>query len=502
MRADDVLEAAFGTVPDLVRRHAAERPSHVAVVQDDVHGVRRLDYAAFDALVDRIAAALQRDGVQPRDAVAVCAANSIAYAAFFIGVLRAGASVAPLSTSATAESLAQMRADSGARLYVTDRELDRLESWIATPGTRPRPVDIGPDWPFNIIYSSGTTGTPKGIVHPHAMRWVHVQRAARLDYGPSAVTLISTPLYSNTTLVSFLPTLGLGGTAILMAKFDVRGYLELSQKYRVTHTMLVPVQYQRLMAFPDFDKYDLSSFRMKRCTSAPFPAALKTEVARRWPGRLIDSYGLTEGGGACMLDVTAHPDKLHTVGVPAPGHDIRIIDDEGNEMPQGAIGEVVGHSAGIMTGYHNLPEMTRQAEWYDRTAKRFIRTGDIGRFDEDGFLVLVDRKKDVIISGGFNIYPSDLEDVVRKHPDVADVSVVGVPSKEWGETPVGFVVLRDGGTADGILEWSNQRLGKTQRLSAIEAVDHLPRSAIGKVLKRELRERSISASQRPARSPR
>ncbi len=488
MRLDDVLADPFAAVPDLVRRHAAERPAHIAALQDDARGVRQLDYAAFDTLVDRVAAALQRDGVQPRDAVTVSAANSIEYAAFFIGVLRAGACVVPLPPSATAETIAQMRADSGAAFHVTDRELDRLDSWIAAPGVCPRPVDIGPDWPFNIIYSSGTTGTPKGIVHPHAMRWLHVQRAARLGYGPDAVTLLSTPLYSNTTLVSFLPTLGLGGTAILMAKFDVRGYLELAQKYRVTHTMLVPVQYQRLMAFPDFDKYDLSSFRMKRSTSAPFAAALKAEVVRRWPGRLIDSYGLTEGGGTCMLDVISHPEKLHTVGVPAPGHDIRLIDEQGHEVPQGAIGEVVGHSAGIMTGYHRLPEKTGEVEWFDSTGKRFIRTGDIGRFDEDGFLVLVDRKKDLIISGGFNIYPSDLEDVIRQHHDVVEVSVVGVPSKEWGETPVGFVVLKNDTSPQDVLEWANRRLGKTQRLSAIEVVDALPRSAIGKVLKRELRD--------------
>jgi acyl-CoA synthetase (AMP-forming)/AMP-acid ligase II len=300
------------------------------------------------------------------------------------------------------------------------------------------------------------------------------------------VTLLSTPLYSNTTLVSYLPTIGLGGTAILMAKFDARGYLELAQKYRVTHTMLVPVQYQRILAVPDFDRFDLSSFRLKRCTSAPFAASLKAEVARRWPGRLVDSYGLTEGGGTCMLDVTAHPDKLHTVGVPAPGHDIRLIDEEGREVPRGATGEVVGHSPGIMTGYHNQPEKTREAEWFDPSGKRFIRTGDVGRFDDDGFLVLVDRKKDMIISGGFNIYPSDLEAVIREHPHVAEVSVVGVPSEAWGETPVAFVVLKQ--PAPDLLAWANAKLGKTQRISALKVIDALPRSAIGKVLKRELRE--------------
>ncbi|CAN5912936.1 hypothetical protein BH11PSE13_BH11PSE13_09720 [soil metagenome] len=276
-----------------------------------------------------------------------------------------------------------------------------------------------------------------------------------------------------------------------MPKFDVVGYLALAAQHRVTHTMLVPVQYQRLMAHPAFDTYDLSSFRAKFSTSAPFGAALKADVLARWPGGLIEFYGMTEGGGTCILEAHLHPTKLHTVGRAAEGSDIRLIDEDGREVVPGADGEVVGSSAGMMTGYHRQPEKTREAEWFDPTGKRFIRTGDIGRFDADGFLTLFDRKKDMVISGGFNIYPSDLESIVRAHPAVADVAVVGVPSEVWGETPVAFVVRRAGDdtTSDALLEWANAQLGKTQRLSAVHWIDELPRSAIGKVLKRELRER-------------
>ncbi|MBK9607106.1 MAG: acyl--CoA ligase [Betaproteobacteria bacterium] len=485
----------FATVPDLVRRHARARPAHPALIQDAAAGLARVDYATLDALMDRVAARLQQEGVRPRDAVAVCAANSIEYAALFLGALRAGAAVAPLAPGATPESIARMRADSGAKMYFGADDLAGIAQW---PQATPAPVAIQPDWPFNIIYSSGTTGEPKGIVQPHAMRWSHVQRSVRTGYGPDAVTLVSTPLYSNTTLVSFIPTIALGGTAILMAKFDVRAYLELAQKYRVTHSMLVPVQYQRFMAFPDFDRYDLSSFRVKTATSAPFPATLKAEVVRRWPGRLVDSYGLTEGGGTCLLDCGAHPDKLHTVGLPAPGHDIRLIDDAGNELPPGtgAVGEIVGHSSGMMSGYHNQPRMTRDAFWHDASGKPFIRTGDIGRFDDDGFLVLVDRKKDMIISGGFNVYPSDLEGVLAQSEHVAEASVVGVPSEQWGETPVAFVVLRAPIAAGALLDWANARLGKTQRIAALEIVGALPRSPIGKVLKRELRDRYVQGATR------
>ncbi|MBX3607800.1 MAG: AMP-binding protein, partial [Piscinibacter sp.] len=366
-----------------------------------------------------------------------------------------------------------------------------LDDWLAPAGTAPQPVALQPPMPFNIIYSSGTTGTPKGIVQPHGMRWAHVRRGAPYGYGPEGVTLLATPLYSNTTLVVFFPTLAYGGQVVLMPKFDAAGYLQLAERVRATHTMLVPVQYQRLMAHPDFQRFDLSSFRMKFCTSAPFPAALKADVLARWPGGLTEFYGMTEGGGTCILEAHRHPDKLASVGRPAAGHDIRLIDEAGHELPAGATGEVVGHSPGMMSGYHGRPELTREAEWFDAGGKRFIRTGDVGRFDADGFLTLLDRRKDMVISGGFNIYPSDLEAVLRTHPAVADAAVVGVPSAQWGETPVAFVVPRVGAGegADAVRAWANARLGKTQRLAALHVVDELPRSPIGKVLKRELRER-------------
>jgi acyl-CoA synthetase (AMP-forming)/AMP-acid ligase II len=517
MDIDALPDQAFGLISDLVRQHAQQRPLHAAVVADG----RSLDYAGFDRLIDRTAAALQRDGLDLGGALAICAAASIEYTVVFIAGLRAGIAVAPLAPSSTPESLLGMVRDAGARILFVDREsalqlaplraqLDArlvlldddagdgagidgcigFAAWLADEGAAPRPVAIEPALPFNIIYSSGTTGTPKGIVQSHGMRWAHVQRGAMVGYGPDAVTLLATPLYSNTTLVSFFPTLTLGGTVVLMPKFEAQAYLELAQRHRVTHTMLVPVQYQRLMARTDFDGYDLSSFRMKFCTSAPFSATLKADVLKRWPGGLVEYYGLTEGGGTLVLAAHEFPQKLHTVGQPAPGHDIRLIDDDGREVAVGELGEVVGHSPAMMNAYHNQPGKTAEAEWRDADGKRFIRTGDVGRFDEDGFLTLFDRKKDMIISGGFNIYPTDLEAVLRTHPAVFDVAVVGVPSERWGETPVAFVVLRDDVSVAPaeLMSWTNDKLGKTQRLAALELIDSLPRSAIGKVLKRSLRD--------------
>jgi long-chain acyl-CoA synthetase len=516
-RIDHLLSRDFGTLSELVAHHADSAPHRIALHQGD----RSLTYRQLNALMDRVAAALARDGIVQGASIAICASTTIEYAATFLGALRAGVAVAPLAPSSTPEALVAMTGDSGAERFFLDAQVaqalrdtpgadrpprvmldDALESrdthgpaqsfteWLAPEGTPFDAVTVDPFDPFNIIYSSGTTGTPKGIVQPHVMRWRHVQRGRAGLYGPSAVTIISTPLYSNTTLVSFIPTLALGGSAVLMEKFDSERFLALAQRHRATHAMLVPVQYRRLLSVPDFDRYDLSSFRMKFCTSAPFPAELKAEVLRRWPGGLVEYYGMTEGGGTCVLAAHEFPHKLHTVGRPSEGHDIRLIDDDGREVPAGGIGEVVGRSGSMMTGYHNLPDKTLEAHWVDSAGNRFIRTGDVGRFDEDGFLVLMDRKKDMIISGGFNIYPSDIEAVVAGHPAVLEVAVVGVPSARWGETPVAFVALRAGCSeqAEVLRIWANERLGKTQRLAAVEIVNALPRSHIGKVLKRELRE--------------
>jgi acyl-CoA synthetase (AMP-forming)/AMP-acid ligase II len=519
MKADQPIVAAgaeplpdFAALPDLIRSHARKQPQATALID----GGERISYAQLDAAMDRVAATLQRDGAKPGDTIAICAYACNAYVVLFMGALRAGLAVAPLAPSSTPAQIAGMTADAGARHLFLDApnaqavsaeltgktvrriRIDEskgdigLREWIAPAGAKPKRVTIDPAWAFNIIYSSGTTGTPKGIVQPHAMRWGQVRRAEAAGYGPECVTLIATPLYSNTTLVVVIPTLARGGALVLMSKFDCANYLSLAERHRATHTMLVPVQYQRLMAWPDFDRHDLSSFRFKACTSAPFRAELKAEVLRRWPGELTEYYGMTEGGGSTILYCRQFPTKLHTVGQPAEGHDIRLLDEDGRELPRGpdVIGEVVGRSSSMMLGYQNQSAKTREAEWFDAQGRRFILTGDVGRFDEDGFLVLMDRRKDMVISGGFNIYPSDLEAELRQHPAVADVAVVGVPSAEWGETPVAFVVRRDGhgDGADAIRSWMNGRVGKTQRLADLKFIDELPRSAIGKVLKRELRD--------------
>jgi acyl-CoA synthetase (AMP-forming)/AMP-acid ligase II len=211
---------------------------------------------------------------------------------------------------------------------------------------------------------------------------------------------------------------------------------------------------------------------------------------KRWPGRLIEIYGLTEGGGSCTLEANLHPDKLHTVGKPGLGAEIVVLDEQGRVLPQGCIGELAGRAQAMMKGYYKQDAKTRELFWYDDQGRLYFKSGDMGRIDEDGFVILLDRKKDMIISGGFNVYAADIEVMLLKHPDVIDVAVIGIPSEQWGESPLALCVRRDGATVSEaeVMAWANDRLSKTQRLVGVEFRDSLPRSTIGKIMKRELRE--------------
>ena len=512
----DVADSSdFVALPTYIARHAAAWPDKAAVKCD---GVVR-SWAEFDRRLNRIARSFAAKGLGRGDKIAILASNSIEYLETFMGALRAGICVVPLSTMAAADALEKMVDDCDAKmLFLSDQyralvepyeaRLGKLiaggriafdfaregwsgfEGWIADASEAPFEVALEPLDDFNIIYSSGTTGLPKGILHSHAMRSQLPVKWVGLDYSPDTVSLVSTPLYSNTTLVALIATVGIGGTTVLMRRFDVAKFLQLAEAERVTHAMLVPVQYQRILAHPDFDKHDLSAFKCKLSTSAPLRAHIKADAVARWPGRLLEIYGLTEGGGSCMLEANLHPDKLHTVGKPGEGVELKFLDEQGNEIAAGEVGEIAGRAPSMMKGYYKQDTKTRELFWHDRDGRLFFKSGDMGRIDEDGFVILLDRKKDMIISGGFNVYAADIEVLLLKHPDVIDVAVIGIPSDQWGESPMALVVRRAGATVNEaeVQEWANGQLSKTQRLVSVEFRESLPRSTIGKIMKRELRE--------------
>ncbi len=504
-----LLAEPFGSFPAIIAANAAALGDQPALRDDETE----IGWAALGDRVERIAARLIADGLTRGQSVAILGYSSIPYALVFLAAVRAGGVAAPLTTSASAEQLAGMARDSGAgHLFIDRAKLDELgdgcfpgmvkvvldeelDGWMAEEGACAPEFVPQPEDPFNIIYSSGTTGIPKGIVHSHRMRWRQFAATAAswLDNGLPVRSLASTPLYSNTTMVAFLPPLLAGGTVRVMRKFDAGLWLDHAEADRATVTMLVPVQYRRLMQEPRFDDHDLSALQLKYCTSAPFPAELKREVLGRMPGALVEIYSMTEGGVVCLLEAHKFPEKLHTVGRPAPGSELMVLDDDDRPVAPGQAGNLVGRSQTMMAGYKNQPEKTREGYWTDpETGETWQRMGDIGRVDADGFVELIGRAKDMIISGGFNIFPVDLEDELAREPDVAEAAVIGVPSERWGETPVGFVTLREGAREAGaIREAVNARLGKTQRLAQLHAIADMPRSHIGKLLKTELREEAV-----------
>ncbi|QHE83691.1 class I adenylate-forming enzyme family protein [Hydrogenophaga sp. BPS33] len=524
------VKAPFVPLSQRIRSHAQRDPQGIALRMDD----HDITWAAFDRLLDRVAARLVAGGIARGDRIASIGPNSPEYLFLFLGAVRAGACMVPLPTMTSLPSIVGMVNDAQARMVFAAtaqhatldqtrpdcpslREFVSFEAgaagwqaWSAWLGDEetvaPVDVAVSEDDLFNIMYSSGTTGEPKGIVHSHGMRNEHLTRMGRFGIGPGTVTLISTPLYSNTTHACLLGSIGLGGKTLLMRKFDALNWLQLAQDERVTHTILVPVQVQRILAHPDFERFDLGAFQWKLCTSAPLSPLLKRDAIERWPGKMLEIYGHSEGGANCNLVLNDFPDKLHTVGRPIAGCVVKMIDEEGRELPRGKTGELVGRQPAMMVGYFMQPEKTEEVTWYDAEGVRYYRSGDVGYFDDDGFVVLLDRTKDMIVSGGFNVYAVDIERVIEQHPDVAEVAVVGIPSEQWGETPLAFVVPRAGAAleADALRAWANERLGKLQRVSGVELREALPRSEVGKILKRELRApytAAAAATPPPAATP-
>ena len=508
------LDHAEITIPDIFNSHGKFRKHQDAVVC----GAVRRNWGDFNDNMNRVANALLASGAERGDRVVVMMGNSVEILEVMFGIVKAGCCVVPLSGLLTGSQLAALINDCGAkqafattdfidRLHPFETELQHLnpkqryvvhgeaEGWQSydrfvsgQPATTPN-VNYKTSDAFNIIYSSGTTGLPKGILQSHRAR-VHwaISNSIEMGFRDRSRALTTTSLYSNGTWLMMLPVLFSGGTCVVMPTFDPQEFSRLVEAERITHTFMVPAQFIALLQ-TDFSNRDLNSLEVILCAGSPLRRDTKRQVIERLGDKLIELYGYSEGF-ATMLKPGAPADKFDTVGTPVLGFELRILDEAGNVLGPGAIGEIAGYGPGMMTGYHGRAEQTAELIWQDERGRTFIRSGDIGRQDEEGYLTLVDRKKDMIISGGFNVFPADLEEVVGQHPDVLDATVIGIPHERWGETPLALVILRDGATFDApaLLAWCNERLAKHQRIAAAETREEFPRNALGKVLKRVLRE--------------
>jgi acyl-CoA synthetase (AMP-forming)/AMP-acid ligase II len=513
MTDDSVLSETFAS---LIRDHGIQHSDSDALIFH--HQVT--SWSAYSDKVNRVANRLLQQGIGKGGRAVLLGRNTAPYLTAMGGITTAGAVCIPMPTMVTAETLLLMLEDCTPDILFVDKYVSGLlakvlalhsdllsrvvaldfedeetlsavnarplEEWIDNaPGTFPD-IEIRESDPFVIMYSSGTTGTPKGIILSHGTRMGQASTMALLQ---PRVTVICTPLYSLGAMSVWMPAVCAGGCCVVVDKFDEQKFLSLVERYRVTHMMLVPVQYERLLAQSNFDDFDLSSIEMKFGGSAPMSLAAKQEVAARFPGETLEFYSLTEGGVTTALWYSQSPDKLESVGQAVNGCEIRIIGEEGDVLPAGEIGEIVGRSAVHMEGYLNRGDIS-SLQWTDSDGEKYLRSGDLGFLDEDGYLFLRDRRKDMIISGGMNVYAVDIEAILYRHPDVAEATVIGLPSKRWGESPVGLLVLNTGSKSQGesIKEWVNEQLSPSQRLAVVQIYDELPRNHLGKVLKMQLRQ--------------
>lgn len=499
-------------LPDIWSQHGRWRPEKTALIAGD----RRLSWAELNQRMNRVANGLAHAGLVKGDKVAVLMANGIEIVEVMLGAVKGGFVVVPLSGLLNRDSIAMMLADSGARALFHSPEYSPLvdglledtaigacicveaqrsdvhayEQFLRNASAAEPIVPRDVEDEFVIIYSSGTTGTPKGIVHTHRSR-LHLAYAIAIELGmtENAVALATTPLYANATWLVMLPALFVGATLVIMQKFAPAAFLDAIEHERITHTFMVPQQFAAILGAPELDRTDLGSLQVMLSAGAPFAIEVKRATLERLGPGLYELYGCTEGVGTLIKPdmVLAKP---ASVGLPILGLSLAIIDDQGRELDPGEIGEIVGYGPGLMKGYHNRPEATHAALWRDGCRRSWLRTGDLGRLDTQGFLTVVDRKKDMIVSGGMNVYASDIEQVIARHPDVVEATVIGVPHERWGEAPLALVIMRAGASVrePALTAWANELLAKHQRVVATEFRQSFPRNALGKVLKRELRK--------------
>ncbi|MEF8755589.1 MAG: AMP-binding protein [Accumulibacter sp.] len=496
----------------LINHHAAFRPNELALVFED----ERLSWCDFAARVDRCACLLQWLGVRRGDRVATVLANCRELLEIYWAVPAIGAVLVPLSPLLLASGLASLLRDAGAVCVITQRSLapmleevrgelpqlraDRIllvdgasgdfPDYRALLGSCPEgahsPVPVAQDELFNIMYTSGTTGLPKGIMHSHFVRAMYCTLfAAAWRMRPESVVLHTGAIVFNGAFVTLMPCFYLGARYVLLRQFDAVEAIEVIARERVTHTMMVPAQIIAILNAPNFAPEKLASLEMILSLGAPLYQEHKDQLNRLLPNRFYELYGLTEGFWT-ILDRTQSLRKSGSVGSPPCFFEMRIVREDGSDAEAGEVGEIVGRGPSLMLGYYGRSDLTDQA-----IRDGWLYTGDLGYADGEGYLYLVDRKKDMIDSGGVKVYPKDIEEVAARHPAIREVAVFGVAHEKWGETPVAAVLLRTGAsaTATELRDWINDRVGaRYQRVHAVQIMDDFPRNAAGKTLKREMRD--------------
>jgi fatty-acyl-CoA synthase len=512
------------TMSDQLARHARKTPDAPALRFD---GAGR-SYAELDERVTRLARALQQRGVGSGDRIAVLALNGMeAWESYLAGV-RLGAIVVPLNFRLVADEVSYVLTDSGAVALVVDAPLAQVaakareqapsvstvlvvggtpagpgsesyEEALAAAGSEPLDVVVDEDEPAFIMYTSGTTGRPKGAVLTHHNLLMHVFSqlvTLGVDLAADRVTAPGAPLFHIAGLAGGLPPLLVGGTNVIMRSggFDPVAMLDLIERERINSLFLVPAMWAAVVTVPDIAARDLSCLTRISWGAAPASTTLLRTLIDTFPqAEVMTAFGQTECSPVtCLLRGEDSVRKIGSVGTPMLNVEVRVVDDAMNDVPPGEVGEIVYRSPMVMKEYWNKPEATAEA-----FAGGWFHSGDLVRQDEDGYFYVVDRKKDMIISGGENIYCAEVENVLAAHAKVGEVALIGVPDARYGEAPLAVIAPRDPAdppTPEELAAWCREKLARYKNPREYSVVGALPRNPSGKVLKTQLRTEHSAGS--------
>lgn len=506
MRAEDYV-----TLADVVRPIGGAVRDKTALIVEN----RAFTYAEIDRRTSVMANQLVQAGVKPGDRIAVLSKNNAGFVELIFAIAKAGAVLVPLNWRLSSTEIGYIVGDAAPSMLFIEHGLEGLVPADAIAGRtvigfadtdfdlagsasdKQPDIAVDPDDVAMLIYTSGTTGHPKGamITHRNFIRHCGLDAPETPSWwgiSRDEICLVVLPLFHVGGLELLLRPLFTGATVVLHRDFDIERILADIDRHKVTMTGLVPTALQMMLAHPRSAEVDFTSLDKFLYGAAPIPVGLLKEGLDRMRCDFVGTYGMTESNGVmAMLAPADHhdrdADRLRSTGKPTFATEVRIVDDDGADLPAGEIGEILVRGSGVMKGYWNRPDATAEAI----DADGWLRSGDAGYLDADGFLYIKDRVKDMICSGGENIYPAEVESAIYGHPAIAEVAVVGVPHDRWGECVHAVVVAKPGMVvdADDVLGWARARIASYKRPKTLEVVDMLPKNAAGKILRRAVRDR-------------
>ena len=498
----------------LLEYQACRRPDKTAVV----FGEKGYSYSFLNAEANKVANSLRSLGVHPGDRVSMWLPNCLEFITSFYGILKVGAVVVPMNILFKAREIEYLLSNSEAKVLITvapcletvrpvRNKLLKLENIIALGledqekdalsfgkfiGKFSDPffgVDLSLDDTATILYTSGTTGNPKGAMLTHRNLYMNAEYYAEgLGANENWVGICLLPLSHLLSLAAGQFVLfGRGATMHVMERFVAEQAAMIIAKHKVNYTFAVPTVYAMFLALPDEPQYDLRSLEVCITTGAMTALDLRKRFEEKFSCKTIQAYGQVESSPVITMDRLDKPRKFESVGYPLPHVEVKIVDDEDRPLPPNQHGQICARGHCVMKGYWKNPDGTGEA-----IRDGWLHTGDIGMIDGEGYVYIFDRKKDMIICGGYNIYPIEIENLLYEHPKVLEASVVAVPDERLGEIPKAYIVLKPGETASDqeIMDYVKERLAAYKKLRAVEFLEALPKGPTGKILRRALRERA------------